>query len=563
MADTGEKRDSTMTDAASDPSANHQPNAIIDDVQADRDSEKAGAGDNAAIKTDTPPRTAHGITWLLIVSSILMANFLFATDNTVAATIQPAVVRTFNSLDKLAWLGVAFLASSWSTAFFWGDIYARFSSKWTFCSGFIVFAIGCAVAGSAPTMNALIVGRAICGVGGSGMYFGSMAILTQMTTEKERALYVNLVGITFGAGTVLGPIIGGAFAGSGATWRWAFYFNLLVGVICAPVYLFLLPTLNPRPNQSAFSRVKEIDFVGLILIIGLVVSIVLAISFGGVVYPWNSGQIIAPFAVAFALLWVFLAQQHWAIGTAPERRMFPMHFLKSSTMIVLFLEVACCATCVFVPVYFLPLYFQFVRSDSPILAGVRMLPFVAFQTAIGIISGFVVGKTGQYVPWYIFAGALCIPGAALLYTVNESTPLANIYGYEILIGLGSGAATQLTFAVASLKVAPEDIGRSTGWEAFAQLGGPAIALGIANSIFLNKAHAAIAALLPSFTVDQVSTIISDPNSQLLRTLSKDTQDRVVHAVVRSMSDAYILCILAGALVFLLIFRFKINDKLWG
>lgn len=102
-----------------------------------------------------------------------------------------------------------------------GDLYARYSAIWMSCMSFVVFAIGCAVAGAAPTMDALIVGRAIYGVGGSGMYFGSMGLLAQMTSDKERSLYLNLVDITFGAGTVLGPVIGGAFAGSDATWRWA------------------------------------------------------------------------------------------------------------------------------------------------------------------------------------------------------------------------------------------------------------------------------------------------------------------------------------------------------
>jgi hypothetical protein len=116
-----------------------------------------------------PPRTAQGFVWLLVVSSILMANFLFATDNTIAANIQPAVIRQFESLDKLAWLGVAFLAACWGTNFFWGDMYARFSAKWTFCASFVVFSVGCALAGAAPSMDALIVGRAICGMGGAGM----------------------------------------------------------------------------------------------------------------------------------------------------------------------------------------------------------------------------------------------------------------------------------------------------------------------------------------------------------------------------------------------------------
>ena len=310
-------------------------------------------------------------------------------------------------------------------------------------------------------------------------------------------------------------------------------------------------------------RAFEIDYIGTTLLCGMIVSIVMAISFGGVEYLWNSGSVIALFVVAFALFWLWLAQQFFAIGTSVEQRMFPLHFLKSATMIVLFLEVACAATCVFVPTYFLPLYFQFVKADSAITAGVRMLPFVATQSVIAILSGWLVGKTGYYVPWYIFSGVLCIAGAAALYTVGEGTALANVYGYQALIGLGSGASTQLSFAVASIKVPPAEIPRSTGWEAFAQLGGPTIALSIANSVFLNKASNALSRLFPDFSKDEISTIISVPNDAQLRDLPKDMQDQVVRTVVRSMNNVYVLCIVGGCFVLLLIFRFKVNSKLYG
>lgn len=81
------------------------------------DNEKGVATDAAADKPS--PRSVHGVSWFLVVASILMANFLFATDNTIAANIQPAVIQTFQSLNKLAWLGVAFMMSSWGTCFFW------------------------------------------------------------------------------------------------------------------------------------------------------------------------------------------------------------------------------------------------------------------------------------------------------------------------------------------------------------------------------------------------------------------------------------------------------------
>lgn len=100
--------------------ANEKPREFDNEKRAIAEPGAAGATDGEA-QVDGPasPRTAHGIVWVLIVTSILMANFLFATDNTIAANIQPAVIKQFESLDKLAWLGVAFLASSWGTNFFW------------------------------------------------------------------------------------------------------------------------------------------------------------------------------------------------------------------------------------------------------------------------------------------------------------------------------------------------------------------------------------------------------------------------------------------------------------
>lgn len=338
--------------------------------------------------------------------------------------------------------------------------------------------------------------------------------------------------------------------------------NLVVGAVCAPIYIFLLPTLNPRSGQSVKERALEIDYLGVVLVVGLIISITMAICFGGVLFPWNSSRIIALLVLSFVLLWLFLAQQHWAIATTPERRMFPMHFLKSSTMVVLFVELACCATNVFVPVYFLPLYFQFVKGDSAIIAGVRMLPYVVSQSVVGVLSGFFVSKTGYYVPCYIFAGVFCIAGAATLYTVSPDTPLANVYGYETLLGIGSCAATQLTFAVASVKVGSADVARSTGWEAFAQLGGPTISLSVSQAIFVNKAQSAVAALLPNSSVTDINTIISDPSSSQLKSLTPEMQREVLGAIVSSMRNSYIVCLVAACLILLLIFRFKVNDRLW-
>lgn len=101
-----------------------------------------------------------------------------------------------------------------------GQCYGYFNAKPVYILCVFIFEVGSAICGAAPNMDALIVGRAIAGLGGSGMYTGAMVLLSVHTTDKERPTYLGFTGLAWGLGTILGPIIGGAFTESSATWRW-------------------------------------------------------------------------------------------------------------------------------------------------------------------------------------------------------------------------------------------------------------------------------------------------------------------------------------------------------
>ena len=195
-----------------------------------------------------PPRNVTGPLWGLVVLSILSSTFLFSLDNTIVADVQPAIVRQFNATDKLPWLSVAFLLGAASSNLFWyvyhhidrrqpsslrcmislfslqtkvltharGQCYGQFDAKYVYMLCVTLFEVGSAVCGAAPSMDALIIGRAICGLGGAGMYTGVMTLLTVTTLPHERPIYFGLCGLTWGTGTILGPIIGGAFTDSKA-----------------------------------------------------------------------------------------------------------------------------------------------------------------------------------------------------------------------------------------------------------------------------------------------------------------------------------------------------------
>ncbi|KAF7128710.1 hypothetical protein CNMCM5793_003561 [Aspergillus hiratsukae] len=510
---------------------------------------------------DPPAREISGWKWFLVVLAIYSSQFLFALDNTIVANVQPVIVSHFKSVEKLPWISVAFLIGAAGTNLIWGKVFGQFNAKWTYILSVFVFEVGSALCGAAPNMNALIIGRAICGVSGSGMYVGLMTLLAATTTIHERPMYVGGGGFIWGLGTVLGPIIGGAFTDSSAGWRWAFYINLCVGAVCAPVYLFLLPNKDPRPGVSLRERANTMDHLGGILTIGAMVTGVMAVSFGGVMYPWNSGQIIGLFCCSGVLFILLGLQQVFTIFTSVAYRVLPVEFFKSRTVLILFAATAAGGTAIFVPVYMAPLYFQFTRGDSTLESGVRLLPFIILMIVAVLANGALLSSFGLYMPWYLVGGILVVIGGALMYTVGLTTSVAHVYGYTILIGVGVGFFAQASFSVAQATVAPELVASAVGFISLAQITGITLSLAIANAVFFNQSVRSLQTILPGVDPEHIKQTISGTQSELFQSLAPRVREQVLEALVDALSKSYILVMTAGALVAVLSLLMK-REKLF-
>lgn len=324
----------------------------------------------------------------------------------------------------------------------------------------------------------------------------------------------------------------------------------------------MIPTFDPRPGVPYKERLVELDYVGTVLMVGACVSGVMAINFGGTIYPWNSGQTIACFVVSGILFIILGLQQGLCIFTTEDRRIFPCQFLKSRTLLILFAQTSASVTVFFVPIYFIPLYFQFTRGDSAIEAGVRLLPLVCLLIVAVIINGALMSKYGYYQPWYLAGGCLALIGSALMYTVDLNTSNSKIYGYEILIGIGGGMYAQAGFSISQVKVKPQEIPLAIGFISLAQLGGATIALAIANSVFLNQATNNILRVLPDVPRATVQTALSGAGSSFFQTLDPSSKTAVLEALTNSIQRIYILAITAAALsIVLAVFmkREKVSD----
>ena len=537
------------------------PSQDSKDMQPDQQIEQKGQQSSAKDSSRTPAhqraeRAMKGAKWCLAVVAVFSTNFLFALDNTIVADIQPAILRDLGEVNKLPWISVSFPLAAASTNLLWGRLFSQFEIKRSYLTAIVVFQVGSAICGAAQSMNMLIAARVVAGIGCQGMYIGVMTLIGSMTTARERPLYISTGGVVWGLGTVLGPVIGAGFTSSSATWRWSFYINLCLGAVFAPVYFWVLPSISLAQDATFGKKLRGLDFIGAILLIAATTLVVLAIDFGGIVLPWRSGPVIAFFVVSGVLLTVLGFQQYLQVFTSRQTRIVPFELLRSRDLLILCLQTIGATAAGLVPIYFLPLYFQFVQAATPLRAAAYLLPLIVFLVVSCFLSGAMVSKNGRYVPWFILGSVCSICGSSLLYTIRSRTSTSAIYGYSILLGIGAGVAMQLPFSIFQAKVKPQELALANGLISQAQVAGLCIALAVANAVFLNVAIDRVSEILPDSSRAQVQSLVSGTSGNAFSTIPPQQRALILQAIIEALRNVYLVVLTLSSLTLLSCFVLK-------
>ncbi|KAH7313140.1 major facilitator superfamily domain-containing protein [Rhexocercosporidium sp. MPI-PUGE-AT-0058] len=520
------------------------PSSIQPSKDSSSDVEQIPADEPAVPEFQRPISTVQ---WTLVCVGLFLGAILYGLDTTIAADVQGPILVSLGEIDKLAWVGIGFPMGSVAIILLIGWCYALFEIKWLMIGSIVVFEIGSAICGAAPTMNAMIVGRVIAGMGGAGMYMGALTYVAVFTSFKEKPIYNALIGISWGTGCILGPVVGGAFSVSSATWRWAFYINLPLAALLSPVYIFLFPKHNGMPQISGPKKLASIDWVGTTLNAAVFTLFQVAATFSGSTWAWNNAGPIALWVIFAVTLVLLVLQQIFSIATTPKQRLFPVHLLKSRTILLLYFGTAASATGLTLGVYYVPLFFQFTRGDSAIQAAIRLLPFICILITFIMISGGVLPALGRYMPFYAVAGVFLIIGGSLMFTVDSTTSKSSIYGYEVLMAIGAGLTMQVAYSVAPAAVEEEDIQGAIGLINVAQIGTTAIALSIASCLFQNIGFIKLRDALVDydFTAAELRSALGGAQSAILAGGDAVTRNLAINSIVETISKVWILVIVAG------------------
>lgn len=477
-----------------------------------------GLGENSPTNTPVERKDYTNREKVLTMIGVLLVMLLASLDQTIMDTAMPRIISDLHGFDLYTWVTTAYLLSSTVMVPIYGKLSDIFGRKPVFLVGVVLFLLGSAASGASQTMLQLVMFRAFQGLGAAALMPIAMAVIGDLFSPRERAKWQGVTGAVFGLSSVLGPAIGGWITDN-TSWRWVFYVNVPVGLVALLVLVFLMPTLNKQISGKA-----RIDYLGSLLLIGTTVPFLLALTWGGNQYAWNSFQIIGLFVMAVVCGVAFILYERYLEARNAQPIIDPSLFA-NRIFSVSVLATAIIGMGMFGCVVFLPLFSQGVLGISATNSGVRLIPLMGGLIVSSIVAGQIVARIGKYKLLAFIGMAITVGGTFLLQRLDIHSTATELIVDMIVLGMGLGCGMSL-YTIIVQNALPQKIGQATsGLTFFRSIGGTiaVAAMGsVMNTSYVSGFHDALPASLKAAIPAKDLSKFDDPNILL----SSDVQHQL-------------------------------------
>ena len=404
---------------------------------------------------------------LFVIFGLMAGMFLSALDQTIVGTSMRTIADDLDGLSLQAWVTTAYLIVSTISTPIYGKLSDIFGRRPLFLIAITIFLVGSLAAGFSESMYQLAIFRAIQGMGAGGLMALPLTIMGDILAPRERAKYQGYFLAVFGISSVIGPLVGGLFAGADEIlfvtgWRWVFLINIPIGIVALGVVVRFLHI----PGQVRRENVR-IDWLGAGAVIVAAVPLLL-VAEQGREWGWSSPRAFACYVVGVVGIAAFIAvERRMGDDALIPLKLFRIPTFAMSTVLGVLVGFG-----MFGALLTVPLYLQLVNGATPTESGFQMLPMIAGLMISSIVSGQLIARTGRYKIFPITGTAFMALGFFWFTTLSYDKPYWFMMFGMLLVGLGLGQLMQTLTIASQNSVGPRDIGVATSASTFfRQIGG--------------------------------------------------------------------------------------------
>ncbi|KAH8678225.1 major facilitator superfamily domain-containing protein [Xylariales sp. PMI_506] len=525
------------------------------------DTMQASASTDSSVE-DAPGPTANSGSpknsrFWAIIFALCITSLLAAVESSVVVTSLPTIIEDLGVGQNYIWVANIFFLTKYGYLVLLiphilaavqpllGQLSNLFGRRHLTLFIVAVYLLGSGICGGATTPAMLIAGRVVQGVGSGGVNLCVDVIIADLVPLRQRGNFIAIILAIYGVGMALGPFIGGIIVQT-TTWRWVFYLNLPIGAVAlALLWAFLRVRWNRE--ERVWAKLRRVDLLGNGILVASTVSVLVALTWANVVYPWSSPRVLAPLIAGLAGLVAFLFYE--GRSSIPEPVM-PLRLFSNRTSLIVYITTFLNYALVYWAFFFVPLYFQAVRLDTPAKSGVDLLVFCLVGIPGASIAVLVLARWGRYRWLHVTGSALFTLGFGLFSLLDQDTSTAAWVWICIVPALGSGMLLNTLLPAFQASLAEADQAAATAsWNFIRSLGnvwGVAIPASIYNA-YVSRYAAELVRDAGARAALSTGGSYASATRAFVLSFEESVQHEVIEAIRLALQKVFLIAIAFGGL----------------